>query len=123
MMPSIDLRLRTMTKAMTDVILPAIAPENPLAQEQARLVIAQLGMIAKQWRQAAEYEALELREITALAERLGALAFGGAETGAAAGALGAPPRARGTIGAHGRRRARRRRRRDRRARARERRRR
>ena len=28
MMPSIELRLQTMVKAMADVILPAIAPEN-----------------------------------------------------------------------------------------------
>jgi hypothetical protein len=88
MMPSIDLRLQTMAKAMADVILPAIAPENPLALEQAQLLVAQLGMIAKHWRNAAKYEALGLREIAALAERLCAVATGGAETRAAVDALG-----------------------------------
>ena len=87
MMPSIELRLQTMAKAMTDVILPALGPENALAREQAQLMIAQLGMIAKHWRRAAEYDALELRTISALAERLQTVAAGGAETRAAAAAL------------------------------------
>jgi hypothetical protein len=87
MMPSIELRLQTMAKAMTEVILPAIAPEDALAREQAQLMIAQLGMVATHWRRAAEYDALALREIAALAERLCAVATGGAETRAAAQAL------------------------------------
>jgi hypothetical protein len=77
MMPSIELRLQTMAKAMAEVILPAIAPENALAREQAQLMIAQLGMVANHWRRAAEYDALGLREIAALAERLCAVATGG----------------------------------------------
>jgi len=89
MMPSIELRLQTMVKAMADVILPAIAPENALAREQAQLMTAQLRMIAKQWPRAAEYDALELRDIAALAERLCARVTGGAETRGAAEALAA----------------------------------
>jgi hypothetical protein len=89
MMPSIDLRLQTMSKAMADVILPAIAPENALAREQAQLLMAQLGMIAQHWRKAAEYDALGLREIAVLAERLCVVATGGAETRTAADALAA----------------------------------
>jgi hypothetical protein len=101
MMPSIELRLQTMAKAMADVILPAIAPENPLAREQAQLMIAQLGMIAKHWRRAAEYDSLALREMFELAERLCAVAAGGAETRAAADALAALLRRReaGLVGA------------------------
>jgi hypothetical protein len=89
MMPSIDLRLQSMAKALADVILPAIAPENALAREQAQLLTAQLGMIAKHWRRAADYDALGLREIAALAERLSAVATGGPETRAAAHRLAA----------------------------------
>jgi hypothetical protein len=89
MMPSIELRLQTMVKAMADVILPAIAPENALAREQAQLMTAQLRMIAKQWPRAAEYDALELRDIAALAERLCARVTGGAETRGAAESLAA----------------------------------
>jgi hypothetical protein len=89
MMPSIELRLQTMAKAIADVIMPAIAPEDALAREQAQLLIAQLGMIAKHWRKAAEYDALGLREIASLGERLCAAATGGAETRAAADVLAA----------------------------------
>ncbi len=88
-MPSIELRLQTMAKAVADVILPAIARENALAREQAQLLMAQLGMIARHWRKAAEYDALGLREISALAERLCVAAIGGADTRAAADALAA----------------------------------
>src|SRR5262249_8898019 len=87
MMPSIELRLQTMAKAMAQVILPAIGLENALAREQAQLMIAQLRMVARHWRRAAEYDALGLREIASLAEPLCAVATGGAETRAAAEAL------------------------------------
>jgi hypothetical protein len=87
MMPSIELRLQTMAKAMAEVILPAIPPEHALAREQAQLMIAQLGMVARHWRTAAEYDALGLREIATLAQRLCAVATGGPETRAAAEAL------------------------------------
>lgn len=89
MMPSLELRLRTLAKAMTDVILPALPAQNALAREQAQLLVAQLGMIAKHWRRAAEFDAIALREIVALAERLVPLAAGGPRTQAAAGELAA----------------------------------
>jgi hypothetical protein len=88
-MPSIELRLQTMAKAMAEVILPALALDNALAREQAQLMIGQLGMIAQHWRRAAEYDALGLRAIAALAGRLCAAAAGGAETRAAADSLAA----------------------------------
>lgn len=87
MIPSIDLRLKTMVKAMAEVILPAIEPGNGLAREQAQLMIAQLAMIGKHWQKAAILDALELREIAGLAQRLAAVAEGGARTTAAAGEL------------------------------------
>jgi hypothetical protein len=37
-----------MIKAMTDVVLPALDPNNRLAQEQARLVLGTLALMAKQ---------------------------------------------------------------------------
>jgi hypothetical protein len=37
-----------MVKAMTDVVLPALDPNNRLAQEQARLVVGTLSLMAKQ---------------------------------------------------------------------------
>jgi hypothetical protein len=37
-----------MIKALTDVVLPAVDPQNKLAQEQMRLAIGMLGLMAKQ---------------------------------------------------------------------------
>ena len=42
MNPSIELRLRTMIRAVTEVILPAVNPHDSLAQEQAQLLIGHL---------------------------------------------------------------------------------
>lgn len=48
MMPSIELRLVSMRRAISEVILPAIAPDNALAREQAQLVAAHLDLISAQ---------------------------------------------------------------------------
>ncbi|MCK9285355.1 MAG: hypothetical protein M0P39_13860, partial [Rhodocyclaceae bacterium] len=39
------LQVQTVIKAMTDVVLPAVDPNNKLAQEQARLVIGMLHLV------------------------------------------------------------------------------
>ena len=41
-------QIKSMVKAMTDVVLPAIDPANKLAQEQARLILGLLGLMAQQ---------------------------------------------------------------------------
>ena len=87
MMPSIELRLKTMAKAVQEVILPAIAPGNDLAREQAHLLIAHLALISQHWRHAHTYDALALDAIKELAESLLAAADGGEQTVAAAAAL------------------------------------
>ena len=70
MMPSIELRLKTMAKAVQEVILPAIAPGNDLAREQAQLLIAHLALISQHWRHAHAYDALAFEAIKELAARL-----------------------------------------------------
>lgn len=87
MMPSIELRLKTMIKAVQEVILPAIAPGNDLAREQAQLLIAHLSLISQHWRHAHTYDALALDAIRELAERLVAAAEGGEQTTSASAAL------------------------------------
>jgi hypothetical protein len=87
MTPSIEIRLQTMVKAMAEIILPAIGPGNDLAREQGQLMIAQLGLIAKQWDKALAYDSICLRELIGLAHKLCADAAGGPQTTAAAGAL------------------------------------
>jgi hypothetical protein len=89
MTPSIELRIQTMIKAMAEIILPAIGPGNDLAREQGQLMIAQLGLIAKQWDKALAYDSICLRELIGLARRLCNEAAGGPQTTAAAGALSA----------------------------------
>ena len=80
MMPSIELRFGTMVRALTEVILPALPPENALAREQAQLLIAHLDLIAAQWPHADAYEARSLAEMAALAEQLATGADGGSAT-------------------------------------------
>jgi hypothetical protein len=87
MMPSIELRLQTMAKAMNEIILPAIAPTNGLAREQVQLMIAQIAMIGQHWQKAHAYDALALREIAALGRVLATSAAGGTKTEAAAAIL------------------------------------
>jgi hypothetical protein len=89
MMPSIELRLATMRRALAEVILPAIAADNALAREQAQLVMAHLELLAQQLPTAARLDERVLRGTEALAQALVASAAGGARTQAAAATLGA----------------------------------
>ncbi len=89
MMPSIELRLATMRRALAEVILPAIAADNALAREQAQLVMAHLELLAQQLPTASRLDERVLRGTEALAQALVASAAGGARTRAAAAALGA----------------------------------
>lgn len=86
-MPSIELRLATMVRALEEVILPAIAPGNDLAREQAQLLIAHLALVGKHWQRAHRYDALTLEAMRTASAALVAAADGGARTGDAAAAL------------------------------------
>ena len=63
-------QLQTVIKAMTDVILPAVDPNNKLAQEQAGLVIAILNLIAQRMPLIYRYEGEELARFLELAGQL-----------------------------------------------------
>lgn len=43
-----DIQITSMIKAMTDVILPAVDPNNKLAIEQSQLIVGMLSLMAKQ---------------------------------------------------------------------------
>ena len=45
MNPSIELRIKTMVRALTEIIIPAIDRDNSLAQEQAGLLIGHLHVL------------------------------------------------------------------------------
>ena len=70
------LQIQTVIKAMTDVILPAVAADNKLAQEQAKLVIGTLHLIAQRQPLMFRYDRDELSRFLALAETLQSRATG-----------------------------------------------
>ncbi len=70
MSPDIDLRLRTMIAAMTDIIIPAIGQTDALATEQAKLLIGALTMLREQVDYSHAYETIETQECIALAKNL-----------------------------------------------------
>src|ERR1700756_539308 len=63
-------QIKSMVKAMTDVVLPAIDPANKLAQEQARLVIGMLGLMAQQLPLQFRFDCDELARLLQLAAAL-----------------------------------------------------
>lgn len=80
--------LRAAAKAMTDVVLPALDPDNKLAQEQGQLVLASLNLAMQRLPQMYRFDCDELARSLGLAERLGVIAAkaedAGADSGAAA---------------------------------------
>jgi hypothetical protein len=75
MNPDIDLRLQSMLKALTDVILPAIPAEQSLARDQTKLVMGHLTVLAAHWKHALNYELESLRLARALAAELSDMAM------------------------------------------------
>ena len=70
MIPSIDDRLASVIRAMTDLILPSLPPEAGLAIEQAQLSIGQLQIIRAQIDAAPAYEQEELDDARGLGAAL-----------------------------------------------------
>lgn len=64
------IQIQSMIKAMTDVVLPAVAPEHKMAQEQARLVIGMLTLLAQRLPLQFRYDRDELDRYVALAAQL-----------------------------------------------------
>jgi hypothetical protein len=95
MNPGFAVRLHSMQRALTTMIMPAIDPNNQIAQEQAALLCAHLGMLTTQWDHMDEYARLCLADLVEVARRLEAK--GGSATLASGDALTAalqsPPRA------------------------------
>lgn len=65
-----DIQIASMIKAMTEIVLPAVDTENKLAQEQTRLVIATLQLVAKRLPLAYRYDRDELERYVRLAREL-----------------------------------------------------
>ena len=65
-----DIQIQSILKAMADVVLPALDPNNPLAQEQARLCMGLLGVMASRLPLQYRYDCDELTRLRLLAQRL-----------------------------------------------------
>lgn len=65
-----DLQLSTMLKSMRDVIIPAIDPENQLAQEQAALIVGMIELMRKRLPLSYRYDRDELARYVNLGESL-----------------------------------------------------
>jgi hypothetical protein len=70
MVPDLAQRLQSMTRALNEVVIPAIDPSQKLALEQAHLVVAYLGLLSDQHDKVYEYELADLREARSLVVRL-----------------------------------------------------
>lgn len=70
MLPSIDLRIDNLLKALEQVILPALPDSARLAQEQVRLVAGHLAIIKSQWKHALRFESGSLDTMIDLARTL-----------------------------------------------------
>lgn len=73
MQPGIDLRLRTMMKAIAEVVLPAIDPSNRMAVEQASVVLGSMELLRQQIDHAHWYEVADLNSLCNLAADLEAI--------------------------------------------------
>lgn len=68
-----DIQIQSILKSIADVVLPAIDPGNKLAQEQMRLCMGLLDLMARQLPLQFRFDCDELTRLLALAQRLRAL--------------------------------------------------
>lgn len=77
------IQIKSVIKALTDVVLPAVDPQNKLAQEQVRLAIGMLGLLAYQLPRQFRFDRDELARLIGFARDLRECARGGTQTNAA----------------------------------------
>lgn len=75
-----QLQIQSILKAMTDVVLPAVDPDNKLAQEQARLIMGTLGLMARQLPLQFRFDCDELGRLIGFSHELLSIAQGGDQT-------------------------------------------
>lgn len=74
MLPDIDLRLKSMTKTLREIVLPAVSGSDQHTRDQLMLVVEQLGLIELQWKAALKFELGSYDLLCELARELRALA-------------------------------------------------
>jgi hypothetical protein len=87
MIPSVDDRLASVVRALTDVVMPSLPPEAGLAQEQIQLAIGHLQILRAQLDGTPAFETEEAADARALGQLLLGAGGGGAATSAALASL------------------------------------
>ncbi|WP_428630019.1 hypothetical protein [Sphingopyxis sp.] len=87
MTPTVDERLASIIRALTEVVLPHLPPEASLAQEQVQLSVGHLQILRAQFDATPAFEREELDDNKALAAALVDAIAGGSDTQAAVTAL------------------------------------
>jgi hypothetical protein len=87
MNPSIDDRLASIIRSLTDIVMPGLAEDASLAKEQLYLIIGHLNILRSHIEDASAFECCELEDAEKLATGLLAIADGGRNTEAAKKAL------------------------------------
>jgi len=80
MIPSVDERLASIVRSLSEVILPHLPPEASLAQDQAHLCISHLQILRAQIDRVPAFEREELDDAIAVARELTNVATGGKAT-------------------------------------------
>ncbi len=83
------IQLQSVIKALSDVVLPAIDPDNKLAIEQGKLSIGLLALLSQQLPMQFQFDCDELQRLIATSRELATQAQGGAGTQAAVATLSA----------------------------------
>jgi hypothetical protein len=78
-----DLQIQTVIKAMMDDVIPALDPDNQLAQQAAQLTVGTLTLVAQHLPLEYRFDCDELQRLLELAEQLQRDAAGGARLDAA----------------------------------------
>jgi hypothetical protein len=81
--PSIDDRLASIIRALTDIVLPGLAEDASLAREQLTLAVGHLSILRRHIEAMTAFETAELDDANQLATALLAVAEGGSGTGSA----------------------------------------
>jgi len=83
MNPSVELRLETMLRAMTETIIPALDPGDALAREQAALLQGHIHALLQQQGREPEIDRREIQALNELGHLLLSIVEGGKQTGIA----------------------------------------
>lgn len=89
MTPTVDERLASVVRSLTEVILPHLPPEASLAQEQVQLAIGHIQILRAQFDGVPAFEREELDDAKAVGAALAQEIIGGPLTGAALATLSA----------------------------------